>query len=231
MTLRARLADAKRRLRWHVDRRLGAVDRALAHAYLRDHTTRKLHIGCGGHLLPGWLDADRRPDDLRVLDLDATRPFVLLETGSFDFVFSEHMIEHVSYPDGISMLRECHRVLRRDGVVRISTPDLAFLVDLYRADPSPLQQRYLAWSSERYAGVPSGEPAFVINNFVRDWGHQFIHDERSLLGALEAAGFTQLTRCAIGESAHAALRGLENVERMPEGFLALETVTIEGTKR
>jgi methyltransferase family protein len=40
-----------------------------------------------------------------ILHLDATKPFGLPD-NSFDFVFSEHMIEHISYIDAMSMLRE-----------------------------------------------------------------------------------------------------------------------------
>jgi len=70
----------------------------------------------------------------------------------------------------------------------------------------------------------------VINNYVRDWGHQFIYDDRTLRFALEGAGFAQLERRLLNDSSDPTLRGLENTERMPEGFLQLESLTLEAVK-
>ena len=40
------------------------------------------------------------------------------------------MIEHLKYSDGQNMLKESFRVLKPKGKIRISTPDLQFLIDL-----------------------------------------------------------------------------------------------------
>lgn len=47
---------------------------------------------------------------------------------------------------------------------------------------------------------------------------------------MRAVGFAEVERCGLGESRHAALRGLEHEERMPPDFLRLETMVMEGTK-
>ena len=89
--------------------------------YLRDHDTRRLHLGAGPHAIPGWLNTDLYPTSLRIAYLDATRPFPLPD-ASMDIAFSEHMIEHVSHPAGLHMLRECARVLRPGGIVQWRLP-------------------------------------------------------------------------------------------------------------
>jgi predicted SAM-dependent methyltransferase len=220
--------DASRRLAWEVGRKWRDTDRRLVSQHLRGEV-RKLHIGCGANLLDGWLNADYLPASREILHLDATEPFALLGDATFDYVFSEHMIEHISHAKGLLMLKECHRVLRPGGKIRISTPDLAFLIDLYRTNPSDLQTRYMRWSKDQYR-LPDVNPTFVINNFVRDWGHQFIYDENTIRSALTEAGFQNLTRCALQESADPALSQLENERRMPPSFLRLETLTLEGEK-
>ena len=63
-----------------------------------------------------------------VIDITKKFPFV---SSTFDYVFSEHMIEHIKYQDGLKMLNESFRVLKPSGKIRISTPDLQFLLDLY----------------------------------------------------------------------------------------------------
>jgi hypothetical protein len=79
-------------------------------------------------------------------------------------------------------------------------------------------------------GAPDDNEAFVINNFVRNWGHRFIYDEKTLRGAMVSAGFKAITKCDIYESMDAALRNLENEEHVPPNFLRLETLTREGRK-
>lgn len=223
-------ARALRRSLSHAGRQAGGVDRHLLTRYLATEPWPRLHIGCGTHTLPGWLNADQEPRARNVLSLDATRPFPL-PTGRFHAVFSEHMIEHVPHAGGAAMLRECWRVLKPGGRVRITTPDLAFVLDLYNPLPTALQQDYLRWSAAVFArGAPVADPAFVINNFVRAWGHQFIYDERTLRRSMAAAGFVGIERRPLSESGEPLLCHLENLERMPQGFLALESFTLEGVK-
>jgi predicted SAM-dependent methyltransferase len=180
--------------------------------------------------MPGWLNADLFPWSVRLLHLDATEPFPI-GSVEIDYVFSEHMIEHISYSQGSHMLFECHRVMRDGGIIRVSTPNLAFLIDLYKEEKSALQKEYIKWETNQFIHfAPYEDATFVINNYVRDWGHQFIYDEKTLTASLERAGFRCVTRCELNESRHKALQSLENEDRMPAGFLKLETICLEATK-
>jgi predicted SAM-dependent methyltransferase len=198
--------------------------------YLASHSTCKLHIGCGDHLLEGWLNTDLRPRVPGVLPLDATRPLPFPD-GSFDYIFSEHLIEHMPYPQGCKLLAECRRVLKPGGTIRVATLDFAFLAALYNPENTALQQAYLDWSKQRHLPwAPSAEDIYVINNSVRDWGHQFIYDDKAMRHALVAAGFSGLVRCPIMKSRIEDLCGLENEARTPPGLLALETMVFEAIR-
>jgi predicted SAM-dependent methyltransferase len=231
------LITTKRRISWHFDRILrhfkryfGRVDRAIMESYFAEREILKLHIGCGENILSDWLNSDIFPDSDRILHLDATDTFPF-SSDTFDYIFSEHMIEHISYSNGLAMLSECHRVLRNNGKIRISTPNLQFLIDLYRDEKSELQWEYIKWTTDNYIkSAPYSNDTFVINNFVRDWGHLFIYDEKTLRSSLEKAGFTEIVRCDLNESKDESLRNLENEKRMPKGFVKLESFTLEGTK-
>lgn len=208
-------------------------DQEIVRRYFAEATTPKLHIGCGKHILAGWLNTDSYLQDpsLPVYLLDASKRFPFAD-GSFAYVFTEHMIEHVSYAAGRHMLSECLRILEPGGVLRLSTPDLDFLLDLRRPDKSPLQRAYIRWAAETSTpDVPDPtNEVFLINNFVRDWGHTFIYDERTLRQSLELAGFVHLRKCELQESSVECLRNLENEARMPAGFLRLESMVLEATK-
>lgn len=52
--------------------------------------------------------------------------------------------------DGIMMLRECRRVLKPDGHLRITTPDFEFLIWLYLHADEEHCREYIRWSIERF---------------------------------------------------------------------------------
>ena len=225
------LTAVKRSISWHVRRQFGHVDAAIIKNYFACHDIKRLHIGCGGNILGDWLNTDFFPSSARILHLDATR-VIPFPDDTFDCIFTEHMIEHISHSDGFAMLRECRRVLKHGGSIRVSTPDLQFLIDLYREDKSEEQRDYIKWATDNYIqSAPYYDDTFVINNFVRAWGHLFIYDEKTLRSSLEATGFTNIVRCKLNESENELLRHLENDTRLPKGFLNLECVILEGTKR
>lgn len=178
-------------------------------AYLRQHQLRCLQIGAGPTRVTGWLCTDLRPRQRGAVYLDATQPFPI-PGASFDFVDSEHMIEHISFAEGLAMLRECHRILKPGGRVRIATPDLGRLLRTYGGENEGIAQRYLEWIARSFLSGPEhATPVFVINNAFRNWGHQFLYDEETLRGALLAAGFADVRRYAPGESGNQVFRDLE----------------------
>jgi predicted SAM-dependent methyltransferase len=201
-------------------------------AYLRAHDVRKLQLGTGGNVRDGWLNTDIH--DFKgtgeVVYLDAREPFPLPD-ASFDVVYSEHMLEHLTYADGLQCLRECYRVLRPGGRIRVATPSLERLMQLYAPTLSEVQQRYLRWSVDEF--VPDADaplPGFVLNNFLRDWGHEFVYDPQTLRHALTSAGFVDLEELRVGESGDPRLAGLErHLSEAPE-LNEYETIVLEARR-
>ena len=178
--------------------------------YLADNRVRKLQLGSSENILEGWLCTDLYPPDARVVFLDAAKRFPF-DDSTFHYVYSEHMIEHLPHEQGLSMLRECNRIIKRGGRIRVATPDLRVVAGLCAKDLDAEQRRYLDWATKEFlpAGRPD-RPAFVVNNLFRAWGHQFLYDEASLRDSLAAAGFTEIQRCEIQQSDDPILRGIES---------------------
>jgi predicted SAM-dependent methyltransferase len=204
-------------------------DERMRNNYLHKTTkTPKLHIGGGWRRLDGWLNTDIEliPGVMR---MDATKQFPFADR-TFQYVYTEHMIEHVPYREGLSMLQECHRVMREGGVIRVITPDLAAIVGLYRSNLCADQHKYMLWFCQTF--VPEYPPNSVsaINAMFRQWGHQFIYDEETLTNSMHLAGFSSVTRWDISDSHHADLQNLGNDQRYPGSLLNFESVTLEGRK-
>ncbi|MGE3710106.1 MAG: methyltransferase domain-containing protein [Hyphomicrobiaceae bacterium] len=161
--------------------------------------SRKLHLACGPVVRQSWtnVDIEARPG---VLDWDLRRALPL-DAGSIDIVYAEHFIEHITLDEGEALMCECQRALTLGGVVRLSTPDLAFLIEEYRA------QRLTEW--EDMGWLPQSG-ARMVNEGMRMWGHQFLYDEPELHAMLRRAGFVVVRNCSWRESTIPALVGAES---------------------
>lgn len=207
--------------------------------YFKSHSVRKLQIGSGRNIIDGWLNTDIIPLDTKIVFLDITHRFPF-ENNTFDYIFSEHLIEHLSYEKACSILQECYRVLMPGGIIRIATPDIYFLIDLFKQEKTDIQENYIRWSIDTYISQTNTySETFVVNNFFRDWGHQFIYDFDLLKKTLENVGFVNIVRYLPKESNNGVLKGLEIHEgiledygaMMPKEFNNLETMVLEGEKR
>ncbi len=226
------LFAAQRRTWWRLRR--GGVVRS----YLSGQAITKLQIGTGANPIPGWLNTDLNPTQAdrsegHVIFLDATRQFPFAD-ATFDYIYLEHMIANVPYSAGRRLLTECARVLRPGGRIRIATPDLTRLLDLYqnRNDPDPEEQAYIQWIADTFLDGPRhATPQFVVNNAFRAWGHHFHYDEELLQSSLRESGFVAIRRREVGQSEDPHLRNVEGHGRAvgSEAMNAFETLVLEGS--
>lgn len=133
------------------------------------------------------------------------------------------------------MLQESFRVLKTSGTIRIATPDLQFLLDLYLHPEEPLHKSYIEWSAAGGGGSCSKLPAtplHIINKFHTAWGHQIIYDQETLSALLKENGFQNIRSCEIGKSEVPALNNVEShFKHMPYEFYQLETMILEADKK
>jgi len=120
-------------------------------------------------------------------------------SGSFRAIFTCHMLEHLYPPVAIHCIRECHRVLRRGGVLRIVIPDLDQLVSNYDPDS------------------PSGflQSIFEYGRGLEKNSHHWHYNYRSLNAALLNVGFSRVERC---EYQVGACPDVKKMDKRPESL-------------
>jgi SAM-dependent methyltransferase len=178
--------------------------RALARQPLR------LHLGSGPNRREGWVNIDLvgLPIDL-AWDLRKGIPF---PEGSADAVFHEHLLEHLPLGAVLPLLRECRRVLRTGGVLRIGVPDAERYIRDY-VQPNGFIDSFRP-------GRPT--PLLALAETAYCYGHLSLWDGSTLCLALAEAGFEQVTVRAFGDS---------SISPAPDGAnRKVESVYAEGVK-
>ena len=94
-------------------------------ARIRKAATKGLHLGAGGTKIEGLINCDLYNPDADV-KADATN-LSMFEDASIDLIESNHMIEHLSFADTELALTEWHRVLRKDGLLVLTFPDITHI--------------------------------------------------------------------------------------------------------
>lgn len=104
---------------------------------------RKLNLGCGRDIRPGYVNLDlvTMPGLDMVADLERRLPF---RDDTFDEIFSSHVLEHVR--DLIPLLGELARICKPGGVLRIEVPHLSF----FGAYTDPTHKRFFGYHSFDY---------------------------------------------------------------------------------
>jgi SAM-dependent methyltransferase len=91
-----------------------------------------LNLGCGRRFDHAWTNIDFVSTDPQVIahDLKQGIPF---PDASFEVVYHSHVLEHFPRSAAAGFLRECNRVLRPGGILRVAVPDLEQIVRHYLA--------------------------------------------------------------------------------------------------
>ena len=89
-----------------------------------------LNLGCGQCYNINWINIDfqSHAEGIIAHDLTTGIPF---EDLSFDVVYHSHVLEHFSKEQGNKFIKECYRVLKPGGIIRIAVPDLESIVKEY----------------------------------------------------------------------------------------------------
>ncbi len=89
-----------------------------------------LNLGCGNRFNKDWINIDVKACDPSVISYNLTRG-IPLEDDSCDVVYHSHIIEHFRRDSAVNFMKECYRVLKPGGILRVATPDLERICRIY----------------------------------------------------------------------------------------------------
>jgi|SRR5262252_3933171 len=242
-----------------------------------------LNLACGTRTDPSWNNLDFSPyaflrrhphtvtllreigllSDKRYLRLEAIDPAIIrwnlargipFDDSTFDVVYHSHFLEHLEREAAVEFLRECRRVLKQGGILRVVVPNLENLVVRYRDAIQNLDcygqvaENVIAHEStiadlfdqivRSESSGPNEQKPWVrpIERLIRGSAaatgenHRWMYDRHSLSRVLARVGFTTICERSAATS---AIAGWEQcfLDYDPDGTVyKAESLYLEATK-
>jgi len=213
-------------------------ERELIDAFNHQEGTRALQLGCGFNLLQGWLNTDIEPT-YGAAFLDALQPFPFHDE-SVDYIYASHLLELYPLQQVEAILKECQRVLKENGVLRILNYSSEHIVGpCFDKFGQERKQQYFAWNLKHYGRgmntpTTSGVGAvrsLVLSNFSHKTGGRFLYDHECLKEILTGIGFRDVTPQKLSQSPHPYLQGIDTHKPyIPSSYYEFETAILEARK-
>jgi predicted SAM-dependent methyltransferase len=140
-------------------------------------TPLRLHLGSGGNNLDGWVNIDLVGAHAD-LSWDLRRPLPLAR-GTAEAVFLEHVLEHMTVADGVSVLHLFLDVLVPGGILRVGVPDAGLYATSYVHHDAVLDE------------LRPGRPTrmLALGEVFQEHGHVSAWDGETLCLAVAEAGY------------------------------------------
>ena len=137
---------------------------------------RYLHIGCGTNILPKPFENLDGREFEGVDHVSSASDLKQFDDETFDMVYASHILEHHPRNDVESVLKEWVRVVKVDGIVRISVPSFKSATQIYDK----------TGKLENILGPLSGGQTYDYEF------HYCLFDERTLTALMKKCGLTAI---------------------------------------
>lgn len=137
---------------------------------------RYLHIGCGTNILPKPFENLDGREFEGVDHVSSASDLKQFDDETFDMVYASHILEHHPRNEVESVLKEWVRVVKVDGIVRISVPSFKSATQIYDK----------TGKLENVLGPLSGGQTYDYEF------HYCLFDERTLTALMKKCGLTAI---------------------------------------
>ena len=140
-----------------------------------------LHLGCGEKYIDGFIHVDLNSYP-HIDHISSINRLDFIEDNSVDSIYCSHTLEYFNREDARDALKEWHRTLKANGLLRLAVPDFNAIVNVYLKNKDIegkgiLGPLYGKWKSDN-------------GNYFY---HKTAYNEKSLTDLLTDCGFTNIS--------------------------------------
>ncbi len=153
-----------------------------------------LDIGCGkvfdsdfyyADILPKKKIKPRFKKRYSRFDILNARPSDIAKLGKFDLVRMQHVLEHFTFEEGLNVLKNCAKILKKGGYLLVTVPDLKIHTKKYLTGKYKDWEAFSWWALKR---IPDDAPdsfyfsifAYSIPNKPPFHNHKWCYDCKGL---------------------------------------------------
>ena len=172
---------------------------------------KKFHLGCGTIFIKNYLNIGywrQLQNDVLYVNPNGVEGTYMLNhdlvqgipcsDGSLEVIYHSHLLEHLSYKDGMVFVENCFKALQPGGIMRVLVPDLELWINNY------VQGNNFFFDEYRKALAPEAHlyptKGSVFMGMLHNHEHKCGYDFDTLKWVLEKAGFERVRRTLVQDS-------------------------------
>lgn len=163
---------------------------------IKENKIKWLDLGCGKNFEEGFFYLDVFPK--KSIELKYRKKYFkanilnisnkkLSFFGKFDLIRMQHVLEHFSYEDGLLVLEKVSRLLKKNGCILITVPDLIINIKKYVARDYKKCRGFKLWALKR---IPKDSPmSFYFSIFAHSLPkapHKWCYDYEGIFYILKS---------------------------------------------
>lgn len=171
---------------------------------------------------------------VRVHDL-TDLPIPWIKDNTYDGVYSEHFIEHLTKEEGIALFEETFRILKPGGTVKTVWPSMDF-VERLQSDEDMEQDQFVQHYYQFYIQKEHFQPKGFTAERKQDYcaagllhqkgEHKHLWYTTEMVETLKDLGYTKVKMMNYQDSRLSAFRGIDT----PGAIRAAHSATVEAVK-
>ena len=144
----------------------------------------KLNLGCGKTWIPGFVHVDLA--DYPHIDYKQDISKLPFKDMSATYIYCSHALEYFDRAEALLALKEWHRVLKKNGMLRIAVPDFEGIIKVYK--------KYGDLNHKGILGPLYGKMTVKTPSGTKIMYHKTVYDFNSLKLLLKQAGYHDIKR-------------------------------------
>lgn len=160
-----------------------------------------ISLGAGRETPDEWIGFDRYKSGKNIFSVNMLFDFPV-KSDSIDAILAEHILEHFCWDDLEYILKECYRVMKNGGKIRIVSPDAKNIARLIQLGPEAETDYDVQIDSDIHRWNEDGMRWIrTINQITHQWGeHKCVLTPEMMKCLLEYIGFQEVTILSVKKS-------------------------------